>query len=48
MTKYYDQTTDEGRRNAVDELVGESLFKNLKADGKAKLKDIIDRCVYYI
>ena len=48
MTKYYDQTTDEGRRNAVDELVGESLFKNLKDDGKSKLKDIIDRCVHYI
>ena len=48
MTKYYDQTTDEGRRSVVDELVGESLFKNLKADGKSKLKDIIDRCVYYI
>ena len=48
MTKYYDQTTDEGRRSVVDELVGESLLKNLTDDGKAKLKDIIDRCVYYI
>ena len=46
--RYHDQTTDEGRRKVLDELVGKSLLKNLTDDGKEKLKDIIDRCVHYI
>ena len=45
MQKYYDQTTDEGRKRVLEELVGESLLKNLTADGKEKLKNIIDRCI---
>ncbi len=45
MQKYYDQTTDEGRKRVLEELVGESLLKNLTADGKEKLKNIIYRCI---
>ena len=48
MTEYYVQTTEKGRKRVLDKLVGKSLLKNLTADGKAKLKDIIDRCIYHI